>query len=79
MKKIVIFDKVEQKYISIDQSSGGYPYYVDSVEKAYFFLDVDKALDYRKTFIGSYSRPSFNADQWRVQEVEIFVNILKIY
>lgn len=76
-KKIIIHNPVDNTYIYVDHSSGGYPAFMKNPEEATSFFSVEKALDYRKTFIGSYNKPSFDSDSWRVLVVQFSLNILE--
>jgi hypothetical protein len=46
----ILIDITENKPISIDTMSGGYPYTVDSLHRAQMFLDRESAERYRNHF-----------------------------
>lgn len=75
---IVIYNPVKNQYIGIDSYSGGYPYHTD-IKHAENFYSVERALDYKKTMMGSSGHPSDDSDKWQIQEVEIVTKIVKYY
>jgi hypothetical protein len=60
-------EKKPVKYIGIDQSSGGYPYEVDSPfhGKVWHEYQIDEMLNYFKMFHGSY-----HGRVWEICEID---------
>jgi hypothetical protein len=60
-KETVIVLREGDRFIALDQASGGYPYMVDSPWRAQHWQTTAHAEAYRSKFPGSYAK-------WQIQE-----------
>lgn len=72
---IIIFDPVENKFIGIDQSSGGYPYHTKSIFECYRFPSIERAVDYQRTMMGKNRHPYLNSNKWIVRDLQVHFHI----